>query len=84
MIARLLKATSVGLFLISGGLAWLWNTRRALPYNDEGRYFDPDQGIVLDKDAALTYGAAAIVTLVIAGTLWAIARWCERARDERG
>lgn len=50
-----------------------WADRRGLPYNEEGRYFDLDQGVVLHEQSVAIYGihgiafiAITIITLILA------------------
>lgn len=73
---NLLKAALV-LFaaMLTGSLGWLWQARRALPYNSEGRYFDPVSGISYDQGAVAVYGGAAIVAGVI---MVLLAKWAWR------
>ena len=49
---------------------WIWNARRLLPYNEEGRYFDMDNAIVLHEQAVGIYGVLALGTAIIGAICW--------------
>ncbi|UAB78270.1 hypothetical protein INR77_00495 [Erythrobacter sp. SCSIO 43205] len=65
-----LRVAAILLFLGAGVLAWIWNARRALPYNDEGRYFDPLGGVVMHEQAVTPYGLSALA-LALLGSICA-------------
>jgi len=43
--------------------------RWRLPYNEQGRYFDVENGIVLDEDGVLVYVVIALILLLAASCL---------------
>ena len=55
-------------------LGWLWSTRRALPYGEEGRYFDEASSVTYD-DGAVTLLAAAALLCGLATILLAVWAW---------
>ena len=64
-----------GTLMLAGAAisALLWNGRRALSYNSEGRYFDPEQVMVLHEQAVAIYGAMALLLGLAGMALWMIA-----------
>ena len=62
--------TASALALLLGGLSI---RRAALPYNEEGRYFDAAQSVVYTDGAVVTYGLLAL--LCAAAALWAWSAW---------
>ncbi len=62
----LLVALAIMAGLAAFLLTWLWRVRAALPYNSEGRYFDPTEAVVLHEQSVAIYAGLAL-------TLWAIA-----------
>ena len=57
--------------------AALWFDRAALPYNEEGRYFNVAEEVSYDDGAVIAYGALTLVfaALAILAALWAIRAW---------
>jgi hypothetical protein len=71
---RALKAAAtLAAALLTAALGWLWLVRRAMPYNEEGQYFDAASGVSYSDGAVTVFAAAAllagITTAVLA--LWA-------------
>ena len=56
---------------------WLWRERAGLPYNEAGRYFDSDQGVVYDDGAVLVYGlfALAFAAMALMSALLTLRAW---------
>lgn len=61
--------------MLTALFGWLWQARRALPYNSEGRYFDAVSGVSYDQAAVTVYGGAAMFAGVITVLL---AKWARR------
>ena len=58
--------------LICGGI---WNARRDLPYNEDGRYLDLANAVVVHEQSVLIYGGFALLFIVLAGmALYAASR----------
>jgi hypothetical protein len=51
--------------------AWAYSRAR-LPYNEEGRFFDPAEGVVYKTDAVVAFGFIAGVFLALAVVLFAL------------
>lgn len=51
--------------------------RAALPYNEQGRYFDVANGVVYDEGAAVVYGmlAGLFALAAFAAIMWARRAW---------
>lgn len=63
-LARMISALAgIGALIRAG----FWNTRRNLPYNEEGRYFDPVTGVSLAEHGVTAYGALALALAAVAG-----------------
>lgn len=60
------------LFAGAGVSGFVWNSRRALTYNAEGRYFDSESAVVLLEQAVAVYGALAILLCVLAAICWTV------------
>ncbi|RDV07643.1 hypothetical protein DXH95_10040 [Sphingorhabdus pulchriflava] len=60
--------------LLTVGLVRLWLVRRALPYGEEGQYFDAASGISYSDGMVVVAGAGAIVAGVLA-LLLAVWAW---------
>jgi hypothetical protein len=58
-------------------LAWMWRMRSALPYNDQGRYYDSADSVVYTDSALEVLGLLAIVfaAAAVAAMLWAVRTW---------
>jgi hypothetical protein len=75
------KAASLATALIASTLALLlaslWLRRAALPYNEEGRYFDAAHSVVYTDGAVGTYGllAAFFGVVAVAAGVWAWRSW---------
>ena len=54
--------------------ALIWNARRALPFNAEGRYFDPDSAVVIHQQSVTGYAMLGIVLMLIGVGLGWLAR----------
>ena len=64
-----------GIFCLGGAaFGWLWQTRRGLPYNEEGRYFDAEQAVILHQQSVPVYAALALVLLALSALSGFIAR----------
>ncbi|WP_296722549.1 hypothetical protein [Erythrobacter sp.] len=61
MIRRglLILASLAGLG-IAFGSALIWNARRTLPFNSEGRYFDPETAVVVHQQSVDAYAMLAV------------------------
>lgn len=44
----------------------LWNKRRRLPYNEQGRYFDEVNSIVLHEQSVTIFGLLAVFFGILA------------------
>ena len=75
------KAASLATALIAFTLALLlgrlWLRRAALPYNEQGRYYDAADSVVYTDGAVATYGMLAILggAAAVAAILWAWRVW---------
>lgn len=74
MRGTLLMAMAALFFCAGAMSAWVWNSRRSLPYNEQGRYFDADDAVVLSEQAVGIYGITAIVLIMAGIGCWIIAR----------
>lgn len=54
--------------------AALWFARRSLPYNTEGRHFDPGTGLVIHEQSATGFGMTALICIALALSVWMISR----------
>lgn len=61
-----MTALSATLFAISSVFACAFYIRWAMPYNEEGRFFDLESLIVYKQQSVLVYGLLAITALVLA------------------
>lgn len=58
--------------LVCGGI---WNARRGLPYNEEGRYLDLTTAVVVHEQSVMIYaGFALLFTVLAAMALYAASR----------
>ena len=58
--------------LICGGI---WNARRGLPYNEEGRYLDLGTAVVIHEQSVMIYaGFALLFTVLAAMALYAASK----------
>lgn len=74
MKRRLIRMASV-LFLVAGNAgAAVWNARRSLPYNGEGRYFDPATGMVIEEQLIAGIGTIALTCIALSLGVWIISR----------
>ncbi|MFC4291415.1 hypothetical protein ACFOWX_03195 [Sphingorhabdus arenilitoris] len=72
---RIAKAVlALAAALLSAAFARLWLSRRALPYGEEGQYFDAALGVTYSEGAVAVYSAAALLaglaTLLLAVWAW--------------
>ncbi|MDC8755392.1 hypothetical protein OIK40_12150 [Erythrobacter sp. sf7] len=67
----LASAFALGLAAAS---ALIWNARRALPFNAEGRYFDPDNAAVIHQQSVTGYAMVGIVLALVGVGLGWLAR----------
>ncbi|MDP5103196.1 MAG: hypothetical protein NWP98_04665 [Erythrobacter sp.] len=56
------------------GAALIWNTRRSLPFNAEGRYFDPETAIVIQEQSVIAYATLTVALGLIGVALGFMAR----------
>ena len=54
--------------------ALIWNARRVLPFNAEGRYFDPDNAVVIHQQSVTTYAMLGIALALVGLGLGCLAR----------
>ena len=54
--------------------ALMWNARRSLPFNAEGRYFDPPTAIVVHEQSVAVYAMLAVALALASVGLG----WCAR------
>jgi len=52
----------------------IWNARRSLPFNGEGRHFDPDTAIVVQQQSTAVYAILAVTLGLAAVGLGLMAR----------
>lgn len=69
-----LRAAAILALAGAGLCGFVWNARRALPYDQQGRYFDAANMIVLNEQALIAYGALALGLAVIAAVCWMASR----------
>jgi hypothetical protein len=50
-------------------LTWSWNARRSLPFNEEGRFFDPVDAVVHHQDNVTVVGIAALAASILSASL---------------
>ena len=68
-------ATAALLCTATALLAFLALHRALLPYNEQGRYFDVENGVVYDEGSAVVYGLlAGLFALAAAACIW----WARR------
>lgn len=60
----------------SAASALIWNARRALPFNAEGRYFDPDNAVVVHQQSVTAYAMLAVALALVGIGLGRLARRC--------
>jgi hypothetical protein len=60
--------------VIAAGSALIWNARRALRFNPEGRYFDPDTATVVHQQTVEVYAILAVAFGLLAAGLGLMAR----------
>jgi uncharacterized iron-regulated membrane protein len=63
--ATTLIALAAAMIAVLALFLW-WQTTR-LPYNDEGRYFDAEEGVVHTDDEPPFYGVVGCVALALGG-----------------
>ena len=72
---RMAFRVAAALLLTSAlAFAWIWNSRRLLPYNEEGRYFDAASAVVLHEQSVGAYGVLALTLALIGATCWLVSR----------
>ncbi|WP_394730557.1 hypothetical protein [Altererythrobacter sp. GH1-8] len=72
---RVIRRIASAVFaLASIGSAIMWDRRRDLPFNSEGRYFDAASGTVVDQQSVLAFAALAITFALLAFASWPMAR----------
>jgi hypothetical protein len=66
---------SVTSVLLAGLLLTQFLYRWSLPYNDLGRYFDVENGVVYDDSALLLYGSLSLISAALAmAVVWGTIR----------
>ena len=60
------------LFVPALFFGWLFVSRAILPYNEEGRYFDPDGVVVYHIQAAELFGVLAGLSLLVGTVLFVL------------
>ena len=60
--------------LLTAAFSWLWFARSALPYGEEGQYFDVASGVTYSEGAVTVYSVAALfaglATVLLAVWAW--------------
>lgn len=74
MLREVLQASSVLLLLAACANVHIFSNHRSLPFNSEGRYLDPAQGVVYHEQTVTVAGAAAVSFALFAILCWIIAR----------
>lgn len=75
MTLKLAQRLAAGLLLLgAGACAWIWNARRALPYNEEGRFLDAANAVVLHQQSVTIYGLLALALTLFAAICWQASR----------
>lgn len=75
------KAVSLTAALLLSALALLFadlcRRRAALPYNEEGRFFDAQESVVYKDSSVVAYGGLALLFALATflAVLWAIRAW---------
>ena len=74
MVRALLFTASALLLLASITMTMVWLGRARLPYNQEGRYFDAQTGVVLHEQSVSLFAGGAMLLGLTAIALFLIAR----------
>jgi hypothetical protein len=81
MLSGMRKAASLAAAVTASAavliLGTLWLGRAALPYNEEGRFFDATHSVVYTDSAVLTYGLLTALSglAAVAAAIWARREW---------
>lgn len=67
------RAISVFTAIVALICGMLWNARRGIPYNEQGRFFDEVNSVVLHEQSVTIYGFLTLVLGSIAAAAWILA-----------
>jgi hypothetical protein len=81
-VRHLPKLLSVPFFLLGGMFLIFGFQRSQLPYNEEGRYFDPIEGVVHDTDAVVALNFLGIIFMALGLIVFAQTWWYAK-RDQK-
>ncbi|MDJ1501813.1 hypothetical protein [Xanthocytophaga agilis] len=70
MFKLLIKLFCVFLFIISGILFFFYLKTYNLPYNSEGRYFDPEHDVVHHEQVVIPYLVISIFLFIVSVVLF--------------
>ena len=70
----LLIVTALAVLAAAGFSAFIWAERRALPYNDEGRFFDASTATVFHEQSVVVYAILAAGLAMVGGGLLVLLR----------
>lgn len=74
MRKTMLRVAALASLTAAGYCVGCWNARRALPYNEQGRFFNANSAVVLHEQAVTIYGSLALGLAVFALTFWMMSR----------
>lgn len=75
MIRRgLLWLAAIMALSLAAVCALIWNARRVLPFNAEGRYFDPRTAVVVHEQSVLVFAGLGIALTMVGVALGVLAR----------
>lgn len=71
MTLKLALRAAASLLLVGAAVsAWIWNGRRLLPYNGEGRFLDSADGVAVNEQAVIIYGMLALALALLGMIFW--------------
>lgn len=74
MLRQVFAASFAMLLLGACGSASIWVSRKSLPYNSEGRYLDPEHGVVYHEQVLVASGLLTALFVLLAIICWMISR----------